>query len=66
MSINQQFGHTGPAVFWTNGILTIFRHCDKVFELFIDGVSVMPITTFEKINKYIWLEFDVLRKGIAF
>ncbi len=55
-----KIGHIGPDVFWTNGRLMIFRHCDSVFELFCNDVAVMPINTFEKINAYLWAEFDLL------
>ena len=54
------FGHTGPAVFWSNGRLVLYRYCDSVFELFCDGISIMPIGTFEKLCAYMWAEFDIL------
>jgi len=55
-----QSGHIGPGIFWTNGRLAIYRHCDRVFELFCDDILVMPANTFEYINRYLWYEFDVL------
>ena len=55
-----QSGHIGPGIFWTNGRLEIYRHCDGVFELFCDSVIVMPCNSFELINSYLWSEFDVI------
>lgn len=60
MAYDPKVGHIGPGVFWTNGRLEIYRHCDRVFSLLCDGVQVMPNGTFEQIDRYLWSEFDVL------
>ena len=53
-------GHIGDGEFWTNGRVQIWRHCDGVFELRCHGEQVMPIGSFETINRYLWAEFFVL------
>ena len=55
-----KYGHIGGGPFWTNGRLEIYRHCDRVFELRCNGEQVMPIGSFERINAYLWAEFNVL------
>lgn len=57
MSYHPESGHDGPGVFWTDGQLTIYRHCDRVFELLHDGNAVMPPGTFEQVVFYCGLEF---------
>lgn len=57
---HEKTGHTGPGVFWERGSLQIYRHCDGVFELRCGGIQVLPIGSFEQVNKYLWLEFDVM------
>ena len=60
MSYDSKSGHVGEGVFWSNGSLELYRYCDGVFELRCDGVQVMPIGSFERVNAYLWDEFDVM------
>lgn len=57
MSYHPKSGHMGEGVFWTNGRVTLYRYCDGVFELFCEGVPVMPVGPFERLNAYLWAEF---------
>lgn len=60
-SPNDNMGHLpGPQVFWSNGWVTMIRHCEGVFTLLCNDVLVMPPGPFEKINAYAWAEFDVM------
>lgn len=47
-------------VFWERGRVQMIRHCDIVFELLCDGIPVMPVGSFERINQYLWAEFEVM------
>lgn len=60
MAYDPKHGHIGGGQFWTNGTTELYRHCDKVFELRHNGEQVMPIGPFEVVNRYLWLEFDVM------
>lgn len=59
MSYTPESGHVGPSTLWRVGKLEIYRHCDGVFELLCDGNRVMPVGTFEQINRYLWGEFYI-------
>ena len=60
-SLADNWGHMPePTVFWSNGWLTMIRHCEGVFTLVCNAVQVMPPGTFEQINAYAWAEFDVM------
>lgn len=58
MAYTPQSGHVGPGVFWQSGRFTIYRHCDRVFDLLVDGEKSLPTGTFEQINFYLWQEWD--------
>lgn len=47
-------------LFWRMGRISIWRHCDGVFTLEIDGVEDMGPCSFEDICRYLRLEYDVL------
>lgn len=46
-------------IFWTNGDLTIYRHCDGVYELTYKDASVMEPCSFDLCARYAWAEFEV-------
>lgn len=52
-------GGTVIGVFWASGDgrVVIFRHCDSVFELIVDGEQAMPINRYEPIANYVMAEF---------
>jgi len=55
-----EMGNVGPGEMWRKGRVSIYRHCDSVFELLCDGEPVMPIGNFHQITAYLYAEFEVL------
>lgn len=52
-------GHLpGPALFWTDGRLSIIHHCDGVFTAECGGIEIMPPRSFETVTNYLKSEFD--------
>jgi hypothetical protein len=54
-----QGNYPNRKIFWKtqDGRTQIIRYCDGVFGLEYDEKEVMPETTFDRVQAYVWAEF---------